>query len=838
MKAKKIMSVILTFTLIITCFASMSVINVSAHQNYSASTDFTGVSLEKDSSSYSIPDSNSTIGGIVVDYGKRYLCTGTAKDGKYGNSLCIFLDKTQTATIKPTWSFDNSLTNSIEFKSSIYFEKPADMTTTEYPTRYINFVDGILPVLFADNGQIAIFNSGFDADYYYDKWYDITAEYNMNTGFRSVVVKCDGEIVAQKSDNSAPISTNGIKDIEFVHSTGMDYDMVTYLDNISVKTVNRLGSANTSVAEYEAMDFENLKDQVSGQIPEGLSDRFTYSIGGNGFNAIPIVKAVKTDKGTSAYVCPVYDPATVPNGYSSAHYANAPFEINVGGMSTLHFKASVKMENMDLFGIKLNENGWSLSPASDLICFYFNTWIFGEQCTPTQNPSTGWFYDKWYDIDLMLDTNTGMYDLSVMDTTTPDATPIKRSGINESLKTPINLITFTFPNDIDDNTEAYYIDDLYIAPLTAKDISKYSAYSYNFDDGVYPPNYVVKYNDESVYEPASTKAFEIKSTSASAANASILLPFDKVLNSGYIYTADVCFSDFNSARTFKYGNEAFATVNTSGLLEMGGNSVQLNANETYKLTFDATNSGTSTAVVSLADVSTTVATNPYICITQDAADSTMTLDNVNYNAKLPLALNSESVFEDAEVNDDIVIEFTTPLAESVTADNFTVYSPKGVINEESKLDANVTFSADRRTVTLKFKKEGLTHYHIAFNVTDAFGQNLSDYIEVDTAMAAEISDISLTSDGNTITASFTSTKNTGRVFYAIAIYNDNELINVVPSTITLSSSDVNKEYTVSITAPSDGLTYKVKAFRWDVETISPFEDANAPEMTFTTVKNN
>lgn len=101
-----------------------------------------------------------------------------------------------------------------------------------------------------------------------------------------------------------------------------------------------------------------------------------------------------------------------------------------------------------------------------------------------------------------------------------------------------------------------------------------------------------------------------------------------------------------------------------------------------------------------------------------------------------------------------------------------------------------------------------------------------------------VSDISLTSDGNTVTASFTSTKNTGSVFYAIAIYNDNELINVVPSTMTLSSSDVNKEYKVSITVPSDGLTYKVKAFRWDAETISPFENAKAPEMTITTVKNN
>ncbi|MBQ4528829.1 MAG: hypothetical protein II998_12245 [Clostridia bacterium] len=332
---------------------------------------------------------------------------------------------------------------------------------------------------------------------------------------------------------------------------------------------------------------------------------------------------------------------------------------------------------------------------------------------------------------------------------------------------------------------------------------------------------------------ASTGKFAVNSTATSAAVQTIALPFSYT-NLGFEYGVDLSFADFNSAKTLSFDDTAFATVDATGLLTMGDATAQLTAGETYRLFVDAENGETPTAKVTLAGLEATVTPTSHIKIASDAGVSTFTIDN----AQLDIIYNFENRSADEyfgfAVSDDVEISFSNAIAESVTKENFTVYAPMGTIADSAKVaEYDVTFSADRKTATVSFAKEFDTHYQINFNVTDIYGNNLTDIVELDTAVAPSISDVTIAVEGNVATAKFTSNGKTGDVFYAIALYSGDELVSVVPANITLSEDDADKDYTVSIEAPSDGKTYKVKAFRWNKSNQAPYEGSKSPEATIT-----
>jgi len=332
---------------------------------------------------------------------------------------------------------------------------------------------------------------------------------------------------------------------------------------------------------------------------------------------------------------------------------------------------------------------------------------------------------------------------------------------------------------------------------------------------------------------ASTGKFAVNSTATSAAIQTMALPFS-YSNQGFEYGVDLSFADFNSAKTLSFDDTAFATVDTTGLLTLGESTAQLTAGETYRLFVDAENGDAPTATVSLAGLETTVTPTSHIKIKSDAGVSTFTIDNAQLDIIYKLELRSADEFFDFNPTNDVELKFSNALADSVTKDNFAVYAPKGAINDSSKVaDYDVTFSDDRKTATVIFAKEYETHYQINFTVADVYGNNLTDLVELDTAAAPSISEVSIAVEGSVATATFNNTGKTGEVFYAIALYSGDELVSVVPSNITLSADDADKDYTVSIEAPADGVTYKVKAFRWNKSNQAPFENAKAPETTIT-----
>ncbi|MBQ4629752.1 MAG: hypothetical protein IJB70_02050 [Clostridia bacterium] len=335
------------------------------------------------------------------------------------------------------------------------------------------------------------------------------------------------------------------------------------------------------------------------------------------------------------------------------------------------------------------------------------------------------------------------------------------------------------------------------------------------------------------YATSTSKDYKIESLVNAAPNGTIFIPHDK-RGSGYIYSADVKFNNFDVARSIAFGsNSAFASIDTNGILTMGEATAQLEADKVYRMVIDTNHATSSTATIELAGISATSAATPYINITQDmGANSIMSIDNVSFVAKIPLKVTSAEVSKNVHISDSVTISFTNALADEIGAENFKVYAPTGSITDSALVsDVDVVVSDDKKSVTLTFPKQGATHYHIAFDVTDVFSATLSDWVEVNTAPTPVAGAVAISVENRTATASFVSTGKEGNVFFAVALYADDELISLVPANVTLSKSDIEKEYKVSITAPDDDITYTAKAFRWDALTQNPYEGATMVSQT-------
>jgi len=329
--------------------------------------------------------------------------------------------------------------------------------------------------------------------------------------------------------------------------------------------------------------------------------------------------------------------------------------------------------------------------------------------------------------------------------------------------------------------------------------------------------------DYSNIDTTETGVMTVESLSGAAAKATIKLPYSYT-NSGYIYSADVVFDDFNAAKTFSFGTEAFATVDTNGTLTLGGSTTELKAGEKYALTIDATTTDSTTATVSFGSLSTVLAPTSEIIITSDALASKMSVDNVNYSIKYKFEVKSDEAISDLLINDDIKITFANPLAESVTADNFKVYAPNGTLDDSALVSGvDVAFSKDRKTVTLSFAKQKTTHYHIAFEVSDIYGATLTDVVEADTEFDiylndgikfydAEGAEVSLLPTG-TVTAKATVSSGDGAshgAYMWMGLYDEFGALKVVDFAPVTFDGEA-KEVSSSIDVPHDNKAYRLKA---------------------------
>ncbi|MBQ4528832.1 MAG: DUF2334 domain-containing protein [Clostridia bacterium] len=325
------------------------------------------------------------------------------------------------------------------------------------------------------------------------------------------------------------------------------------------------------------------------------------------------------------------------------------------------------------------------------------------------------------------------------------------------------------------------------------------------------------------YATANSKNFKIESLENAQPETSIFLPHDKA-GSGYLYTAELVFADFNTDREIKIGDNVIATIDQTGTLTLGDEMATLEEGITYKLSIDATHGETSTAVVTLGVASATVAASPYISFTQTKGASLMTLDNVHYVAKIPFEITSSEVINDHNVDEDVQVSFSTALADTVTKENIKIYKPAGLLNDTVLVaDYDVTFAEDRKSIAISFDKEKSAHYHIAIEATDIFGAALSDYVEVNTELLTQIADpikftdaqgtVLTTLASGEITASTKISSGDGEAYGAnmwIALYDQNKNLKQIKLT-PVEFGATETEVKASVNVPDDGKAYFVKA---------------------------
>ncbi|MBQ4629767.1 MAG: hypothetical protein IJB70_02125 [Clostridia bacterium] len=337
------------------------------------------------------------------------------------------------------------------------------------------------------------------------------------------------------------------------------------------------------------------------------------------------------------------------------------------------------------------------------------------------------------------------------------------------------------------------------------------------------------------YKTSSTKNFRIESLATNGVETSIFLPHDKA-SSGYIYSADLAFNNFDVERTIKIGDNTVATIDTLGNLQIGDEMALLEADTVYEFKINATHGETSTAVVTMADIGTTIDASPYIDITQSAGASLMTIDNVKYESKIPLVITNEIPREGFNVFDDVVVEFSTKLT-SITEDMVKVYKPFGALNESSEItEKTVELSEDGKSISISFEKDDLSHYHIALQgLTDVYGNTLTDVVEFTT----KLPDLVLTRPGfwrmNGETKEVLNLLTPGEVnvsvkanayndtdfdmLFAAAMYNKGVLVDVKATSVTVTEEGVTP--TVKLTVPDDGKFYEIKAFTFRKENMKP-----------------
>ena len=1011
---KKVLSFILTLAMITSLFAGVASVSVSAHQNHKMKAITFDELSESNATGYLYGTGNHTttdgtyknMANIVSEGAKfsagincnqwHYADVATAPDGRYGKSLLIrerWETGATTVYAQSPLTPTNVLNGTINIKASIYTEKNANDAYIQRAIKLRSTVPSPLsttyleqyPVLFSHESSkaISVFGKSTGKSFKTDTWYDMDITYNIDTNQFHAIILENGEDYIDMIGTSSGNLLGNVETVYLYHSPAGNprNDQKIYWDNLCVQSVNNFKITDANL--YPEMDFENLKDQIAGQrFADGLPSTYTYSFGYQGNPELSVLKAVKTDKGTSACVYGTAYPGSGNTTISTSRYQYAQVSIGTSALAQFRLKASVKFDNTKLCGIYLNGQG------SAEIMFYDNITAFGKTLF------TG--YDKtgnvWYDIDLIMDTETGYYDLTMVKT--DDATEAHISGFQTKYLTPITEVKFghdrgsgtaaTFVNE-----SFYYIDDLYIGNYTVKDVG--AEYTVDFEDTKYPGGYCVNYDDikidslsatagqfgdlntesqtdeegkevkaedsfnipfiqdkpkytitakftledlnsnkivyfgnlpileilptgqvkcnqsarpysegylivgneytithvmqagcsissttvkgvmdvngtvkessagygsgrpsgpwdpfkiyvkptgdaektstltlsdiniDAEYATSSTKNFRVESMANASPKASIFLPHDKA-SSGYIVEADLCFDNFEAERTIKIGDNTLATIDNIGALTLGDEMATLEAEKVYKLRIDTNHGEKSTATVSLGGVSTIIDASPYINIEQGFGASLFTIDNLRYEAKIPLTVNSESVFSDYPVDSDVTIEFSSALSESVNADSFRVYAPNGKLDDSALIsDVSVEFSDDRKSVTLKFTKEKGSHYHITYTAENIYGMSLSDVIEINTELediiASPIEFSSLSGDNLTVlpsgevkakTTVSTGDGNSYDTYMWGALYDEaGKLCDVKLTPVEVTSEE--KEVSVSLNVPGENKAYWLKA---------------------------
>ncbi|MBQ4629751.1 MAG: hypothetical protein IJB70_02045 [Clostridia bacterium] len=582
---KKVLSFVLTLTMLASLIAGFGTLNVSAHQNHKMTMITFDELSETNPTGYLYgTGNNTTTDGTYKDMASissdgarfssgfncnqwHYADVAAAPDDRYGKSLLIsekYGEGATTVYAQSPLTPNNDLNGTINVKASLYTEKNSNDLYIQRAIKLRSTVPSPLDttyreqyaVLFSHEASkgISVFGQSTGRTFIADTWYDMDITYNIETNQFHVIILEDGKDFVDMTGTSTGKLLGNVDTVYLYHSPASDIrnNQKIYWDNLQVQSVNNFKISADSL--YPVMDFENLKDQEAGKgFAEGLPSTYTYGFGYQSNPELSVLKALETNKGVSACVYGTPYPGAENTSMTVQRYEYPQLNISGYSLPQFHLKGSVKFENTKLCGIYLN------GQSAAEIMFYDNITAFGQTLF-TGYDKTG---DVWYDIDLIMDTETGYYDLTIVKT--DDNTTKHISGFQTKYQTPITTVKFghdrgsgtaaTFVNE-----SFYYIDNLYIGNYTVEDVG--SEYTHDFEDTKYPGGYSVTYEGIKM-DSLSATAGEFGNLNAESqtdeegkevkAEDSFAIPFiqDKPK---YTITAKFKLEDLNSNKIVYFGN--------------------------------------------------------------------------------------------------------------------------------------------------------------------------------------------------------------------------------------------------------------------------------------------
>ncbi|MBQ4631369.1 MAG: DUF2334 domain-containing protein [Clostridia bacterium] len=828
MKAKKFLSMFLTFSIIISCFASLSVMNVSAHQNFRDEITFDEID-DFNVTGYKYGTGNFTREeGVAAKSLEKYSDNGkltnfhyndtshvdvaSAPDTRYGKSLAVYHTATAISTnpyVQVSYTPNEKVYGTLHLTSSLYMTEAAQYIQRALLLRSSeNSGWRKYPVLF-DYGtgrSIKIFGEASDKQYSPNKWYDFDVIYNIDTMEYHVRIWEDNTLIIDKMGVDGG-QQYGYCDLVVLYHTPIKTEYGTqygYWDNFVFESTNEFNIPTTGTsASKEVFDFENFEKQVNGVTNVGIpaSTRGTWSLGYQGTTELEILKTVTDEKTDDMEVAPnlgksvafgnftAYDENNALDGKNDYLYPQFRYNFNSGTWAN-KFQVA--------FSARFIQNGTlNLYMKGSNQCNLFradghNLYLFGVRDKTFTFNATDWF-----DINILMDASTGYYSVDIKNRTSPSKPSFHTEAFDSTITTAwarTDKIIY-LQEGTGANAKYVYLDNLYWGEASDSDFP------------------------ETVSIPDATAV----ATAEAEAAATTYFPFVDT-GAGKFVTANLTFA--GTAPTFNLGGEA---IDISAL-QPG----------TYPVTLKLLNAETDTVTLTIDGTDYPVALTALpssLVLTAPAGEgNTASFTDVTYKTMDSFRITnnlSESLFDP---DDDVVINFSTKLV-NPSADSIKVYKPTGSISASCEItEKNVTFAPDGKSVTIAFDKAYDTHYHIILDgLTDEFGSTLSDIAEFDTQLPDLVMSgirffrgegeteeaLSLLTPGE-VKASMNAIANNGTdfgLFFALALYCGDELIVTDATNVDVTSE--KSEPVLSVTVPNDGKEYVVKAFAWRADNAKP-----------------
>ena len=824
MKAKKILSMLLTFSIIISCFAGLSIVSVSAHQNYSDAITFdeiddfnvtgykygTGNFTRAEGDSLKYIEQYTNVGKFTCfnNNANTYVDVGTAPDSRYGKSFAVHHSQIKDtvyvqATYTPGGNTAKKLYNTVHMTASLYVPDASLQTqrallfrTTEnsgYRKYPVSFGYGA-------SRDISIFGADSGKDYTTSKWYDFDIIYNIDTMEYNVKVWENDTLLIDRTGVDTGEKYSYIDSVILYHgpSAADRPEQVCYWDNLLVETTHEFNIITSGPStSKEVWDFENFEKQVNGVTNVGMpaSSRGTWSLGYQGSTALEIVKSVTDEKTEAMEVSPNLGKSVAFGNFIDYDTEETHADIKndyIYPQFRFDFKSSAWSKKFRVvFSVRLVQNGaLNLYMKGSNQCNIFMANGTGLYIFGVRDSSFNFNTADWFDVNILMDAATGYYSMDIKNRTSPSKPSYHREAFDPQ------IITAWARTDT----------IIYLQESTSAKVK------YVYLDNVYWGEAF----DSDFPETTAIPDAQAVATAEAEASATAYFPFADT-GAGKFVTANLTFAG------------------TAPVLNLGGEAIDVStlAPGTYPVSLKLFNGEADTTTLTIDGtvypVSLTTLPSSLVLTAPLGEGNSVSLTDIDYKTMDSFRITnnvSENLFDP---DDDVTVTFSTKLV-NPSADMVKVYKPSGSISENCEItEKTVTFAPDGKSVTIAFDKDYDTHYHIALEgLTDEFGSTLTDSVGIDTQLpdlimsdirffrgaGENIEALSLLTPGE-VKASMNITANNDtdfELFFALGLYEDDILVEI--KTTSVEASSKKAEPVLSVNVPNDGKEYTVKAFAW------------------------